>query len=51
MQSYEYAGEFSVAGKIKTALYENAIWYGSYLLIFGIILVYVAVHPSMQLDG
>eukprot|EP00795_Rhopilema_esculentum_P004966 gene4966-21312_t len=51
MQSYEYAGEFSVAGKIKTALYENAIWYGSYLLIFGIILVYVAVHPSMQLNG
>eukprot|EP00794_Sanderia_malayensis_P008068 gene8068-8931_t len=51
MQSYEYAGEFTVAGKIKTALYENAIWYGSYLLIFGALLIYVAVTPNLQLDG
>ena len=51
MQSYEYAGEFTVLGKIKRALYENALWYGSYLLIFGILLVYVALTPSLQLDG
>ena len=51
MQSYEYAGEFTVSGKIKTALYENAIWYGSYLLIFGALLIYVAVTPKLQFDG
>ena len=51
MQSYEYAGEFTVIGKIKTALYENALWYGSYLLIFGVLLIYVAVTPNLELDG
>ena len=50
MQSYSYAGAFTVRGKIKTALYENALWYGSYLVIFGILLVYVIVKPDLQLD-
>lgn len=51
MQSYSYAGDFSVRGKIKTALYENALWYGSYLVIFGILLIYVIVKPELKLDG
>ena len=51
MQSYSYAGEFTVRGKIKTALYENALWYGSYLVIFGILLIYVIVKPELHLDG
>ena len=51
MQSYSYAGDFTVRGKIKTALYENALWYGSYLIIFGILLVYVIVKPDIHLDG
>ena len=50
MQSYSYAGAFTVRGKIKTALYENALWYGSYLVIFGILLIYVIVKPDLQLD-
>ena len=51
MQSYSYAGDFTVRGKIKTALYENALWYGSYLVIFGILLIYVIVKPDLHLDG
>lgn len=51
MQSYSYAGDFTVRGKIKTALFENALWYGSYLVIFGILLIYVIVKPELHLDG
>uniref|UniRef100_A0A674CIJ0 LMBR1 domain containing 2b n=1 Tax=Salmo trutta TaxID=8032 RepID=A0A674CIJ0_SALTR len=46
MQSYARSGGFSITGKIKTALIENAIYYGTYLLIFGSLLIYVAVHPQ-----
>ncbi|XP_070564201.1 G-protein coupled receptor-associated protein LMBRD2-like [Ptychodera flava] len=51
MQSYSRAGEFTVRGKLKSALIENAIYYGSYLLIFGILLIYVAARPDIRLDG
>ena len=51
MQSYVYAGAFSIWGKIKTALWENALWYGSYLIIFFGLLIYVAVNPKLDLDG
>lgn len=50
MQSYARSGGFSITGKIKTALIENAIYYGTYLLIFGSLLIYVAVHPEWQLS-
>ncbi|KPP73960.1 LMBR1 domain-containing protein 2-B-like, partial [Scleropages formosus] len=50
MQSYARSGGFSITGKIKTALIENAIYYGTYLLIFGSLLIYVAVHPQWQLS-
>uniref|UniRef100_A0A8C2Z5W3 LMBR1 domain containing 2b n=1 Tax=Cyclopterus lumpus TaxID=8103 RepID=A0A8C2Z5W3_CYCLU len=49
MQSYARSGGFSITGKIKTALIENAIYYGTYLLIFGSLLIYVAVHPEWHL--
>ncbi|XP_034728132.1 G-protein coupled receptor-associated protein LMBRD2a [Etheostoma cragini] len=49
MQSYARSGTFSRVGKIKTALIENAIYYGTYLLIFISLLVYVAAHPQWQL--
>lgn len=42
MQSYYTAGDFTVCGKIKTALFENALIYASYLLIFGLLLMYAA---------
>uniref|UniRef100_A0A1A7ZV51 LMBR1 domain containing 2b n=1 Tax=Nothobranchius furzeri TaxID=105023 RepID=A0A1A7ZV51_NOTFU len=50
MQSYARSGGFSITGKIKTALIENAIYYGTYLLIFGSLLIYVAVHPEWRLS-
>uniref|UniRef100_A0A674CMR2 LMBR1 domain containing 2a n=1 Tax=Salmo trutta TaxID=8032 RepID=A0A674CMR2_SALTR len=48
MQSYARSGGFSILGKIKTALIENAIYYGTYLVIFCSLLIYVAVHPQWQ---
>ncbi|KAJ6656136.1 hypothetical protein lerEdw1_004187 [Lerista edwardsae] len=50
MQSYARSGGFSITGKIKTALIENAIYYGTYLLIFGAFLIYVAVNPKFNLQ-
>ncbi|XP_030877893.1 G-protein coupled receptor-associated protein LMBRD2 [Leptonychotes weddellii] len=50
MQSYARSGGFSITGKIKTALIENAIYYGTYLLIFGAFLIYVAVNPHLHLE-
>ncbi|KAM4808748.1 G-protein coupled receptor-associated protein LMBRD2 isoform 2-T2 [Rhinophrynus dorsalis] len=50
MQSYARSGGFSITGKIKTALIENAIYYGTYLLIFGALLIYVAVNPKLHLE-
>uniref|UniRef100_A0A671LQI2 LMBR1 domain-containing protein 2-B-like n=1 Tax=Sinocyclocheilus anshuiensis TaxID=1608454 RepID=A0A671LQI2_9TELE len=50
MQSYARSGGFSITGKIKTALIENAIYYGTYLFIFGSLLIYVAVHPQWHLS-
>ncbi|XP_077353985.1 G-protein coupled receptor-associated protein LMBRD2B [Festucalex cinctus] len=50
MQSYARSGGFSMAGKVQTALIENAIYYGTYLLVFGSLLIYVAVHPGWQLS-
>ncbi|ESO12929.1 hypothetical protein HELRODRAFT_105627 [Helobdella robusta] len=42
MQSYAKAGEFTFLGKFKYALIVNAIYYGTYLVIFGCCLVYLA---------
>ncbi|XP_037940921.1 LMBR1 domain-containing protein 2 homolog [Teleopsis dalmanni] len=42
MQSYLKAGDFNVKGKLKSALIENAIYYGSYLFICGVLLIYIA---------
>ncbi|KAK5909845.1 hypothetical protein CesoFtcFv8_003738 [Champsocephalus esox] len=50
MQSYARSGAFSRVGRIKTALIENAIYYGTYLLIFISLLIYVAAHPQWQLS-
>lgn len=51
MQSYSQAGNFTVLGKLRSAVIDNAIYYGSYLFIFGILLVYIAASPNLQLDG
>ncbi|XP_053602977.1 LMBR1 domain-containing protein 2 homolog isoform X2 [Plodia interpunctella] len=51
MQSYSKAGDFTVKGKLKSALVDNAIYYGSYLFICGILLIYIALKPDVHLDG
>ncbi|XP_076051172.1 LMBR1 domain-containing protein 2 homolog [Oratosquilla oratoria] len=51
MQSYTKAGDFTVTAKLQSAIIDNAIYYGSYLLIVGIILLYVALRPDIDLDG
>ncbi|MCJ8750179.1 hypothetical protein PDJAM_G00259540 [Pangasius djambal] len=50
MQSYARSGGFSISGKIKTALIENAIYYGTYLFIFCSLLIYVAISPQWHLS-
>ncbi|XP_073951087.1 LMBR1 domain-containing protein 2 homolog isoform X2 [Choristoneura fumiferana] len=50
MQSYSKAGDFDVKGKLKSALVDNAIYYGSYLTICGILLIYIALKPGVYLD-
>ncbi|XP_034484820.1 LMBR1 domain-containing protein 2 homolog [Drosophila innubila] len=49
MQSYLKAGDFTIKGKLKSALIENAIYYGSYLFICGVLLIYIAV-KGVSLD-
>lgn len=50
MQSYLKAGDFTIKGKFKSALIDNAIYYGSYLFICGVLLIYIAC-KGVSLDG
>ncbi|KAI4460461.1 hypothetical protein MML48_5g00012515 [Holotrichia oblita] len=50
MQSYIKAGDFTIKGKLKSALIDNAIYYGSYLFICGVLLIYLALKPGIDLD-
>ncbi|XP_052864857.1 LMBR1 domain-containing protein 2 homolog [Anopheles cruzii] len=50
MQSYLKAGDFTIKGKLRSALVDNAIYYGTYLFICGILLIYLAVQPGISLD-
>ncbi|VDK38931.1 unnamed protein product [Gongylonema pulchrum] len=43
MQSYSNAGEFTTVGKLRSALYSNVAYYGTYLLVFFMLVVYAAV--------
>ena len=50
MQSYTKAGDFTIKGKLKSALINNAIYYGSYLVIAIVLLIYLAAQPGFDLD-
>ncbi|XP_041976013.1 LMBR1 domain-containing protein 2 homolog isoform X2 [Aricia agestis] len=50
MQSYSKAGDFTVKGKLKSAVIDNAIYYGSYLSICIILLIYITL-KGVSLDG
>uniref|UniRef100_A0A0M3HTB6 LMBR1 domain-containing protein 2 n=1 Tax=Ascaris lumbricoides TaxID=6252 RepID=A0A0M3HTB6_ASCLU len=43
MQSYSNAGDFTVVGKLRSAAYNNVIYYGAYLIIFVCLLFYAAI--------
>ena len=48
MQSFAQSGEFTLAGKIKRSLINNAIYYGTYMAIFSVLLIYVGVKHSID---
>ena len=50
MQSFSQAGEFTVWGKLKSSLWDNMIFYASYLFIAVILLIYIALQPGLHLD-
>merc|ERR1719228_1674629 len=50
MQSFTQAGEFSFLGKLKSSLWDNAIYYTSYLFIALILLIYISLVPGLHLD-
>ena len=50
-QSYTQAGDFTVKGKLRTALVDNAIYYGSYLVIAIVLLIYISLQPGVHVDG
>jgi len=50
MQSFSQAGEFTVWGKLKSSLWDNMIFYTSYLFIAIILLIYIALQPDLHLD-
>uniref|UniRef100_A0A914RVM6 Uncharacterized protein n=1 Tax=Parascaris equorum TaxID=6256 RepID=A0A914RVM6_PAREQ len=43
MQSYSNAGDFTVVGKLRSAAYNNVIYYGAYLIIFVCLMEHVKV--------
>uniref|UniRef100_A0A7G3ADW4 Putative conserved plasma membrane protein n=1 Tax=Lutzomyia longipalpis TaxID=7200 RepID=A0A7G3ADW4_LUTLO len=50
MQSYLKSGEFTIKGKLTSAFVDNAIYYGTYLFICGILLIYLIAKPEISLD-
>jgi len=50
MQSYTQAGEFKASGKIKAALWDNAIFYLSYATIALVLVLYMAAQPDIRLN-
>lgn len=50
MQSYSMAGDFTTFGKLKSALLENLIYYGSFAVIFILLLIYVAAHHAISME-
>ncbi|EDV22138.1 uncharacterized protein TRIADDRAFT_29321 [Trichoplax adhaerens] len=51
MASFCYSGEFTIRGKFKAALYTNAIYYGTFLLIFIPLVIYVLARLGFDNAG
>lgn len=50
MQSYLKAGDFTFKGKLRAAVIDNAIYYGSYLFICGFLLIYLTFQPNFTFE-
>lgn len=50
MQTYSMSGEFTVLGKIKRSLIENAIFYGSYIAILLALFIYLLVQGVFEFN-
>ena len=50
MQSFTQAGEFSFLGKLKSSVWDNMIYYTSYLFIAVILIIYISLQPGLHLD-
>lgn len=50
MQSYTQAGEFTARGKLTSALWDNAVYYASFLAIAIVLVIYIALQPDIHLD-
>ena len=48
IQSYVMAAQFTIRGKLFQMLKENAIWYGSFLVIFGILFIYIIAKGLLE---
>ncbi|CAF1481913.1 unnamed protein product, partial [Adineta ricciae] len=48
MQSFRETGEFSIKGKIRYTIKANLIFYGTLLLLFIILVIYVATKVTMD---
>lgn len=51
LSAYVQAGEFSVLAKARTALIDNAIYYGTYVVIILILLIYALAAHLFQDQG
>ncbi|KAK6011157.1 LMBR1-like region, partial [Ostertagia ostertagi] len=43
MQSYVNAGDFKTSGKLRAALFNNAVYYGLYMIVFTLLLIYAII--------
>ena len=50
MQSYTQAGEFTVSGKLRSALWDNMLYYASLIFIALILVIYIALQPNLGLN-
>ncbi|VDL59662.1 unnamed protein product [Hymenolepis diminuta] len=51
MESYAGSGEFTVLRKFRSAIIDNAIIYGSYLLIFICVMIYLFVKRTISFNA
>ncbi|KAL5965170.1 hypothetical protein TSMEX_007108 [Taenia solium] len=51
MESYAGSGEFTIIRKFRSAIIDNAVIYGSYLILFICVLIYLLVKRTVSFDA